>query len=188
MAPPTKVKRRLSDEGATSSEGSAPEDARTPSTSALALAASEAESRLAKRSRVSDIVPVSAEVVTAKRMDERTSGLAAPTMLLTGHSAAVNSLKFDLSGQHVVSSSFDRSIRAYSGSYSRLCVWYMLINVGSYAVLWDVYGECRNYNVLSGHKNSVLEVHWTYDSQQIVSASADKTVGVWDAKVSLLLQ
>lgn len=50
-------------------------------------------------------------------------------------------------------------------------------------VLWDVYGECRNYNVLSGHKNAVLEVQWTYDSSQIVSASADKTVGIWDAQV-----
>lgn len=50
-------------------------------------------------------------------------------------------------------------------------------------MLWDVYGECRNYNVLSGHKNAVLEVQWTYDSAQVVSASADKTVGVWDAQV-----
>lgn len=53
------------------------------------------------------------------------------------------------------------------------------------AVLWDVYGECRNYNVLAGHKNAVLEVQWTYDSAHVVSASADKTVGVWDAQVRL---
>lgn len=37
--------------------------------------------------------------------------------------------------------------------------------------------------MLNGHKNAVLEVQWTYDSAQIVSASADKTVGVWDAQV-----
>lgn len=58
----------------------------------------------------------------------------------------------------------------------------------SVAVLWDVYGECRNYSVLSGHKNAVLEVQWTYDSAQIVSASADKTIGVWDAQVRLQRQ
>jgi Prp8 binding protein len=46
-------------------------------------------------------------------------------------------------------------------------------------VLWDVYGECRNYNVLSGHKNAVLEVHWARDF--LVSCSADKTVAIWDA-------
>ncbi|GAB9469613.1 hypothetical protein Gpo141_00006886 [Globisporangium polare] len=115
--------------------------------------------QLAKRSRVQDIVEVDQQVVTAKKLNDRTSGLAAPTMLLTGHSAAVYSLKFDPSGQHAASSSFDRSI-----------------------LLWDVYGECRNYNVLSGHKNAVLEVQWTYDSAQVISASADKTVGVWDAQ------
>lgn len=54
-------------------------------------------------------------------------------------------------------------------------------------MLWDVYGECRNYNVLSGHKNAVLEVQWTYDSAQVISASADKTVGVWDAQVRVHL-
>lgn len=55
-------------------------------------------------------------------------------------------------------------------------------------VLWDVYGECRNYGVLSGHKNAVLEVQWTYDSAQLVSASADKTVGLWDAQVRVVRQ
>jgi Prp8 binding protein len=47
------------------------------------------------------------------------------------------------------------------------------------SVLWDVYGECRNYNVLSGHKNAVLEVHWT--PEFLLSCSADKTVALWDA-------
>jgi Prp8 binding protein len=42
-----------------------------------------------------------------------------------------------------------------------------------------VYGECRNYNVLSGHKNAVLEVHWT--PEFLLSCSADKTVALWDA-------
>lgn len=54
---------------------------------------------------------------------------------------------------------------------------------GNRTVLWDVYGECRNFGELRGHKNAVLEVQWTYDSAQVVSASADKTVGVWDAQV-----
>ena len=29
----------------------------------------------------------------------------------------------------------------------------------SFAVLWDVFGGGKNYNVLSGHKNGVLEVN-----------------------------
>ena len=48
-------------------------------------------------------------------------------------------------------------------------------------VLWDVYGSCKNYNVLSGHKNAVLEVKWSNDGNSIISCSADKTVGLWDA-------
>ncbi|TDH73593.1 hypothetical protein CCR75_000024 [Bremia lactucae] len=117
------------------------------------------QSQLTKKSRVSEIVAVDTTVLTTKRVGDRTSGLMAPTMLLSGHNAAVYSLKFSPSGQHVASCSFDRSI-----------------------LLWDVYGECRNFNVLSGHKNAVLEVHWTYDNSQVLSASADKMLGLWDVE------
>lgn len=97
-------------------------------------------------------------IVTSHSQETRTSHLAAPTMLLTGHEGAIYSLCFDPSGQHLVSSSFDRQI-----------------------LLWDVYGECKNYNVLSGHKNAVIEVKWASDGVTIVSCSADKTVCLWDA-------
>ena len=85
--------------------------------------------------------------------DDRTSGLAAPIMLLSGHKAPVYSLKFDPSGQYLASGSNERSI-----------------------FLWNVYGDCENYNVLAGHKNAVLELHWFPDGGSIVTASADKTV------------
>jgi len=49
-------------------------------------------------------------------------------------------------------------------------------------VLWDVYGDNLNYNVLSGHKSAVLEVKWRKkDPSNIISCSADKTLGVWDS-------
>ena len=35
---------------------------------------------------------------------------------------------------------------------------------------------------LKGHKNAVLEVHWSTDDQTIFSASADKTVAAWDTQ------
>lgn len=94
-------KRRLSDEDGGASAGAE-----------MALQVATGGGQLAKRSRVSDIVPVSEQVVTAKKVGDRTSGLAAPTMLLSGHSAAVYSLKFSPCGQHVASASFDKSIRA----------------------------------------------------------------------------
>ena len=49
-------------------------------------------------------------------------------------------------------------------------------------MLWDVYGDNQNYNVLTGHRNAVLEVKWSkLQPQQIVSCSADKTLVIWDA-------
>ena len=74
--------------------------------------------------------------------------------------------------------------------------------------LWRTYGECENYMMLqgmklfglssaefylpvskvalsllvsSGHKNSILELHWTSDGEKIISASPDKSVRAWDA-------
>jgi WD40 repeat protein len=50
-----------------------------------------------------------------------------------------------------------------------------------YTVLWDIAGASNNYNVLTGHKNAVLEVKWSSQSNNLVSCSADKTVAIWDA-------
>lgn len=38
---------------------------------------------------------------------------------------------------------------------------------GGGAVLWEVQGECRNYNVLTGHKNAVLDLQWTHDGSKV---------------------
>eukprot|EP00614_Pseudopedinella_elastica_P003217 CAMPEP_0172591686 /NCGR_PEP_ID=MMETSP1068-20121228/10519_1 /TAXON_ID=35684 /ORGANISM="Pseudopedinella elastica, Strain CCMP716" /LENGTH=326 /DNA_ID=CAMNT_0013388291 /DNA_START=27 /DNA_END=1007 /DNA_ORIENTATION=+ len=88
----------------------------------------------------------------------RTSDMMAPIMLLEGHEAAVNCLKFDPSGRYLATGSNDKSI-----------------------FLWNVYGECENFNVLEGHKNAILDLEWNRSGSKIVSASADKTVGVFDA-------
>lgn len=69
------------------------------------------EKRLTKRCRFSDIVPVDSRAVTIKSATDRTSKLLAPTMLLSGHDAAVYSVKIDPSGMHVASASFDQRIR-----------------------------------------------------------------------------
>lgn len=48
-------------------------------------------------------------------------------------------------------------------------------------MLWDVFGECRSYLLLKGHKNAVTQAVWSKDDTKVYSASSDKTVGVWDA-------
>jgi len=87
----------------------------------------------------------------------RTSNLAAPTLLLTGHEAEIHTVKFDPSGKLLASGSFDKKI-----------------------LLWDVFGDSTNFGVLEGHKNAVLEVQWSADSTHLFSASADCTMAVWE--------
>jgi Prp8 binding protein len=86
-------------------------------------------------------------------------------MLLTGHEAGVTTIKFDPSGRYVASGSNDKRI-----------------------LLWNVYSECDNFNVLEGHKNVILDLEWNRSGSKIVTASADKTVGVFDANTGKRLK
>ncbi|OOF91034.1 hypothetical protein ASPCADRAFT_211634 [Aspergillus carbonarius ITEM 5010] len=87
----------------------------------------------------------------------RTSGLQAPIMEMTGHSAEVFAVRFDPTAQHIASGSMDRSI-----------------------LLWNTYGQCENYGALSGHRGAILDLQWSRDSRTIFSASADMTLASWD--------
>ncbi|CAG8708807.1 1789_t:CDS:2, partial [Acaulospora morrowiae] len=88
---------------------------------------------------------------------KRTSGLQAPIMLLNGHQGEIFTVRFNPSGQHIASGSFDRNI-----------------------LLWNTYGDCLNYGLLKGHNGPIMELQWSRDSSKIFSCSTDKTVGVWD--------
>ncbi|KAK8806978.1 hypothetical protein WA158_003737 [Blastocystis sp. Blastoise] len=87
----------------------------------------------------------------------RTSSLPAPTMLLTGHTDAVYTLKFSPEGQHLATGGADKQI-----------------------LLWDVYGDCQNFGVLEGHKNAISEVCWSSDGMSLYSGAADSLVMGWD--------
>ena len=56
------------------------------------------------------------------------------------------------------------------------------------AVLWRTDEDCKNRLVLKGHRNAVLDLHWTTDGTQIVSASPDQTVRAWDAETGKQVQ
>ena len=106
------------------------------------------------------------DLVAVDDAEARTSGLFAPTMQLSGHGAAIYTMKFDPTGKHLASGSFDRRI-----------------------LLWDVYDEhCTNYMMVEGHKNAVLELHWTADGSELVTCSADKMVALWDAETGKRLR
>ena len=124
----------------------------------------------------------------------RTSELQAPIMLLTGHDAPIYAMKFSPCGRYVASGSHDKKICEYrslavaDARQPAVCAHDLPLSITALTpfitttlpVLWDVYGECNNLNVLDGHKNVVLDLHWNSAGTRIVTASADKTVGVYD--------
>ena len=67
-------------------------------------------------------------------------------MLLEGHQGCVFGIDFAPFGKALASCSEDKTI-----------------------FLWNVYGDCINYDVLSGHKNAVLDVHWSHDGEYLVT-------------------
>ncbi|KAF2268305.1 WD repeat-containing protein [Lojkania enalia] len=89
----------------------------------------------------------------------RTSSLQSPVMELTGHSGEIFAARFDPTGQYIASGSMDRSI-----------------------LLWRTSGACENYGILTGHKQAVLDLHWSRDSRVLFSASADMHLASWDVE------
>ncbi|KAF2471067.1 WD40 repeat-like protein [Lindgomyces ingoldianus] len=89
----------------------------------------------------------------------RLSSLQSPVMELAGHTGEVFAARFDPTGQYIASGSMDRSI-----------------------LLWRTSGACDNFGVLSGHKQAVLDLHWSRDSRVLYSASADMQLASWDTE------
>lgn len=87
----------------------------------------------------------------------RTSSLSEPTMKLSGHKGSVYCLSYDPQGELICSGSFDSTV-----------------------LLWKASGNCENIAVLTGHKNAILDVTFTNDSEKIITASADNNLGVYD--------
>ncbi|CAI6339718.1 unnamed protein product [Periconia digitata] len=89
----------------------------------------------------------------------RMGSLESPVMELTGHSGEIFASRFDPTGQFIASGSMDRSI-----------------------LLWRGSGTCDNYGILTGHKQAVLDLHWSRDSKVLFSASADMHLASWDVE------
>ena len=86
----------------------------------------------------------------------RTSSLPSPTMQLSGHKGSIYCLEYSPSGETLASAGFDMNV-----------------------LLWS-HSDYTNFNVLEGHKNAVLDLKWLDDSH-VITGSADKTLGYWDA-------
>ena len=49
-------------------------------------------------------------------------------------------------------------------------------------VLWHAHGHCENFGKLEGHKAAILDLHWSRDSRNVFSASADTMLASWDVE------
>lgn len=88
--------------------------------------------------------------------------LFASTIILTGHLSDVYSCKFAPSGDLLASAGNDGLI-----------------------LIWDVFdSKLKNTACMKGHKHSILDIVWTKDSANIISASADRNIALWDAYTS----
>lgn len=87
----------------------------------------------------------------------RTSNMEAPIMLISGHKSEVYTGKFHPSGNWLASAGMERLI-----------------------YLWEVYGDCENVSIMSGHTGPILQLAFSEEGETIFTASTDKTIGVFD--------
>ena len=80
--------------------------------------------------------------------------------ILIGHTSTVNSIAYSPDGRHIVSGSYDATIR-----------------------IWDVLTQRQIGNPLTGHTNYVSSVVYSPDGRHIVSGSSDNTIRIWDNPV-----
>lgn len=49
-------------------------------------------------------------------------------------------------------------------------------------VLWNTYGDCKNYGIMTGHRGAILDLQWSRDSRSIYTASTDCLIANWDVE------
>jgi WD40 repeat protein len=79
---------------------------------------------------------------------------------MDGHSSCISSVAFSPDGTHIVSGSYDHTLR-----------------------LWDAVSGAH-LNTLNGHSNGITSIAFSPDGTLIVSGSADRTLRLWDAASS----
>lgn len=113
-----------------------------------------------------------------------------PIMLLEGHQGDIFSVEFHPEGQYLASTGFDRQICKFSNFNNNKNNEKKTITINQckqklkekniFSVLWNVYGECENIGVMSGHSGAVMELHFSPDGNNLYTASTDTTLGLWD--------
>jgi Prp8 binding protein len=92
-----------------------------------------------------------------EEIEERMMG---PSVQLSGHRSEIYCTKFSDCGTLLGSGGKDKDI-----------------------FIWSVFSaRFENSVVIKGHINSILDMCWSWDSEQIFSCGADRTVCIWDVQ------
>ncbi|CDR38658.1 CYFA0S02e04192g1_1 [Cyberlindnera fabianii] len=120
-----------------------------------------------------------------------------PVCRMTGHQKLVNHVQFSPDARHLVSASFDNSIKLWDGRTGKFVATFrghvaavyqtawssdcrLLVSCSKDTTLkvWDV--RTRKLSVdLPGHQDEVYAVDWSVDGQRVASGGKDKHVRLW---------
>lgn len=51
-------------------------------------------------------------------------------------------------------------------------------------MLWNVYGECENVSMMTGHTGAIMEAHFSTDGSNVYTCATDKTLSIWDVPLA----
>ena len=143
------------------------------------------------------------DALAENRILEESSASPPKYVALVGHKAAVRDVAFSKSGSVLVSAGHDNSVIVWNaksgqsvkalrghGRWVRSCAispngsTVASASYDRHARLWNIegYHEVRvlQGRVLEGHEDAILSAEFSNDTQQIVTASRDRTIKTWD--------
>ncbi|KAJ3505202.1 hypothetical protein NLJ89_g7541 [Agrocybe chaxingu] len=150
------------------------------------------EARLAQAHEdLANAGPASSE--GSKRVNKEWIPSATPKLTLPGHRDKINAISFHPQYSVLASASVDATVKIWdweTGECERTLKGHTKAVTDStcsddlFIKLWNVPDDYKNFATLRGHEHSISSVFFLPGDNQLISASRDNTVRVWDVQTS----